>query len=76
MRAEDRVESEQMKLKQTKFHGIAEDITILSETESEGALVRLSSYHQVPMENIRAELARGLKVCTCGAIYEVYEIES
>ncbi len=59
-----------MQIKRTEYKGIAADVTILDGPEAQRALVRLASYHQLPVDVIRNELALGLRVSTCGATYE------
>ena len=59
-----------MQIKRTEFKGIAEDVTVLDGVEAQRALVRIANYHEVPVETVRNELAAGLRVSTCGAMYQ------
>ena len=59
-----------MQIKRTEFKGIAEDVTILDGNEAQRAMVRIARYHEVPVDTVRDELAGGIRLTTCGAMYE------
>lgn len=59
-----------MQIKKIEYTGLAEKVVILDDADAQKAIARIASFHAVPLEVVRNELAAGLRVSTCCAYYE------